>query len=172
MKELRKLLALTMMLFVLMTAAVRGQAALDGLDPNANGIVRAVAVQPDGKILIGGDFNGANSIGGEVRNRIARLDATNGLADSNQERQPSPDRNNFPDSTTDLDDSDGGLDDFNEDTSTRNYQDTPLFSVTGLHAVTLRAPGIIPVLLLPIHCSYCLRDHIRERAPPRPGIKL
>ena len=111
--------------------ALRGQSALDGFDPNASGLVRVVVVQPDGKILIGGDFtnvlgvarnriarlnpdgtldtafnpnanntvnaiavqadgkilaggvfNGANSIGGQTRNRIARLDATNGLADS------------------------------------------------------------------------------------------
>ena len=117
-------------------AAVRGQSALDGFDPHANGTVRVVVVQPDGKILIGGDFttlspngggavtrnriarlnpdgtldtafdpnanatvysiavqadgkilvggtfNGANSIGGQTRNHIARLDATTGLADS------------------------------------------------------------------------------------------
>ena len=29
-------------------AAVRGQSALDGFDPNANGAIRAVVVQPDG----------------------------------------------------------------------------------------------------------------------------
>ena len=51
-------------------------------NPNANGSVLAIAVQADGKILVSGDFNGANSIGGETRNRIARLDPTNGLADS------------------------------------------------------------------------------------------
>ncbi len=51
-------------------------------NPNANGSVRTIAVQTDGKILAGGDFNGANSIGGQARNRIARLDATTGLADS------------------------------------------------------------------------------------------
>ena len=39
-------------------------------------------VQADGKILVGGYFNGENSIGGQTRNRIARLDATTGLADS------------------------------------------------------------------------------------------
>ena len=54
----------------------------DSFDPNANGLVNAIAVQADGKILAGGDFNGANSIGGQPRNRIARLDATTGLADS------------------------------------------------------------------------------------------
>ena len=117
-------------------AAVRGQSALDGFDPNANDLVEVVVVQPDGKILIGGDFttlspngggavtrnhiarlnadgtldtafnpnandsvlsiavqadgkilaggqfNGANSIGGQTRNYIARLDATTGAADS------------------------------------------------------------------------------------------
>ena len=54
----------------------------DSFDPNANNSVNAIAVQADGKILAGGDFNGANSIGGQPRNRIARLDATTGLADS------------------------------------------------------------------------------------------
>jgi uncharacterized delta-60 repeat protein len=56
--------------------------AADSFDPNANSVVWSIAVQADGKILAGGDFNGANSIGGQARNRIARLDATTGLADS------------------------------------------------------------------------------------------
>ncbi len=54
----------------------------DSFDPNANGEVGVIAVQPDGKILAGGDFNGANGIGGQARDNIARLDATMGLADS------------------------------------------------------------------------------------------
>ncbi len=56
-------------------AAVRGQSALDGFDPNANGAVRVVVVQPDGKILIGGDFTTLSPNGGApvTRNRIARL---------------------------------------------------------------------------------------------------
>ena len=111
-------------------APVLGQSALDGFDPNANGIVQIVVVQPDGKILIGGDFTivqgiarnriarlnadgtldqifdpnasgyvdtialqedgkilvggnfiGVNSIGGQTRNRLARLDGTTGQAD-------------------------------------------------------------------------------------------
>ena len=55
--------------------AVRGQSALDGFDPNANGSVRVVVVQPDGKILIGGDFTTLSPNGGVAvtRNRIARL---------------------------------------------------------------------------------------------------
>jgi len=51
-------------------------------DPNANGTVYSIAVQPDGKILAGGAFFGANSIGGATRNRIARLDPITGAADS------------------------------------------------------------------------------------------
>jgi uncharacterized delta-60 repeat protein len=50
--------------------------------PNANSIVRSIVLQADGKILVGGDFAGAGSIGGQARNFIARLDATTGLADS------------------------------------------------------------------------------------------
>jgi uncharacterized delta-60 repeat protein len=51
-------------------------------DPNANNSVYSIAVQPDGKILVGGFFHGPNSIGGQTRNKIARLDAITGLADS------------------------------------------------------------------------------------------
>src|SRR5207237_5106068 len=54
----------------------------DSFNPNANNEVHTIVVQADGKILVGGDFNGANSIGGQTRNFIARLDATTGLADS------------------------------------------------------------------------------------------
>jgi uncharacterized delta-60 repeat protein len=54
----------------------------DSFDPNANNNVVSIAVQADGKILAAGAFNGANSIGGQSRNFIARLDATTGLADS------------------------------------------------------------------------------------------
>jgi len=55
-------------------AAVRGQSA-DGFDPNANGAVEVVVVQPDGKILIGGDFTTLSPNGGVAvtRNHIARL---------------------------------------------------------------------------------------------------
>ena len=51
-------------------------------NPSPNDNVYAIGVQADGKILVGGFFNGANSIGGQSRNRIARLDGTTGLADS------------------------------------------------------------------------------------------
>jgi hypothetical protein len=97
------------------------------------------------------------------------IDGIDCITSENQEKQPAPyggNSPNFPDSTTDLDDDDGGLDDWSADTSTRTGQDTPLFSVTGLDAVTLRTPRIVPILLFPVHCFYCLHEHIRERAPP------
>ena len=54
----------------------------DSFNPNANSSVYSIAVQADGKILAGGDFTSIEQIGGQTRNRIARLDATTGLADS------------------------------------------------------------------------------------------
>jgi uncharacterized delta-60 repeat protein len=54
----------------------------DSFDPNANRTVDVIAVQADGKILVGGQFFGPNSIGGQPRNRLARLDPATGLADS------------------------------------------------------------------------------------------
>ncbi len=63
------------LLFLLLTLEVQAQSALDGFDPNANGKIRIVVVQPDGKILIGGDFTTLSRNGGALvtRNRIARL---------------------------------------------------------------------------------------------------
>jgi uncharacterized delta-60 repeat protein len=54
----------------------------DSFNPNATAQVNAVAVQADGKIVVGGNFSGASSIGGQTRGRIARLDPVTGLADS------------------------------------------------------------------------------------------
>src|SRR5207302_8607104 len=51
----------------------------DSFDPNANDLVDAIVVQADGKILAGGFFT---SIGGQPRNRIARLGPTTSQADS------------------------------------------------------------------------------------------
>ena len=59
--------------------AVTGLA--DSWNANSNDTVKSIAVQADGKILVGGAF-AANSIGGQPRNYIARLDAMTGLADS------------------------------------------------------------------------------------------
>jgi len=38
-------------------------------------------MQADGNILVGGDFSGANSIGGATRHAIARLNSITGLVD-------------------------------------------------------------------------------------------
>src|ERR1700730_1070762 len=63
------------LLFLLLIAVVRGQSVLDGFDPNANGPVLVIVVQPDGKILIGGAFTTLSPNGGAAvtRNCIARL---------------------------------------------------------------------------------------------------
>ena len=54
-------------------AVARAQVA-DGFDPGANQIVYSVAVQPDGKILVGGNFTAlGGGTGATVRNRIGRL---------------------------------------------------------------------------------------------------
>ena len=45
-------------------SAVRGQSALDGFDPNPNGAVDVVVIQPDGKILLGGGFKWLSPNGG------------------------------------------------------------------------------------------------------------
>src|SRR3954465_7880829 len=62
-------------------ATIHGQSALDGFDPNANGQIRVIAVQPDGKILIGGEFTTVAPNGGlpVTRNRIARLNPDGSL---------------------------------------------------------------------------------------------
>ena len=39
-------------------------------NPNANDLIYSIAVQPDGKVLVGGNFT---SVGGESRDRLARL---------------------------------------------------------------------------------------------------
>ena len=45
-----------------------------GVDANPNDQVWAIAMQPDGKIVVGGAFFSSNSFRGQPRNRIARLE--------------------------------------------------------------------------------------------------
>lgn len=54
------------------------QSALDGFDPNVDGVVRAIAVQADGNILAGGAFT---HVGMSMRNHLARL-KNNGALDA------------------------------------------------------------------------------------------
>src|SRR5947207_4012778 len=51
-------------------ASTQVSSAQDGFNPNANGTIRAMVSQPDGKMIIGGDFT---TVGGIARNRIARV---------------------------------------------------------------------------------------------------
>jgi hypothetical protein len=64
-------------------AVARGQSVLDGFDPNTNNSVHVVVVQPDGKVLMGGDFTSVSPNGGPevTRNYIARLN-TDGTLDT------------------------------------------------------------------------------------------
>ena len=58
------------LLAMCMAGMTYGQSALDGFDPQATSTVHAIAVQPDGKILLGGEFT---QILGVPRIGIARL---------------------------------------------------------------------------------------------------
>jgi uncharacterized delta-60 repeat protein len=73
--SLKKLLLFSVAVLLAGGAAVCGQSTLDGFDPDANGPVSVVVVQPDGKILIGGYFTTLSPNGGVAvtRNHIARL---------------------------------------------------------------------------------------------------
>ena len=50
-------------------------------NPNANSTVNTIAISGS-DIYVGGLFSGSNSIGGQTRNRIAKLNNTNGNADA------------------------------------------------------------------------------------------
>ena len=67
----------TLWLLLLLTIRTRAQCAFDSFDPNPNDAVSAIAVQPDGKILIGGNFNLLSPNGGPpvARYHLARLNA-------------------------------------------------------------------------------------------------
>src|SRR5438874_716980 len=67
------------LLATLSAAPVFGQTPDDGFDPNANGPVRAFAVQADGRIVIGGGFT---TVGGLPRTNLARLNP-DGSVDTN-----------------------------------------------------------------------------------------
>ncbi len=64
-----------LMMSLLLSFEAHAQSALDGFDPGANGPVGALAVQADGKILIGGFFTtlGGGGTGTTTRNNIGRL---------------------------------------------------------------------------------------------------
>jgi len=71
-------------LFLTLNQTTRAQSTIDDFNPQANDEILTMAVQSDGKILVGGyffSFAGQPSIGGQPRNRVARLNS-DGMADS------------------------------------------------------------------------------------------
>ena len=48
----------------------------------------------------------------------------------------------------------------------RDDQATPQFTTTTLDASALYQPGFVPAFLFSTHSSFCLHEHLRERAPP------
>jgi uncharacterized delta-60 repeat protein len=72
-----KTAALCALLLLLIGKDGRAQSPVDGFDPGTNGIVYAVAVQADGKILVGGSFStiGGGGTGSTARNNLARLNS-------------------------------------------------------------------------------------------------
>ena len=69
-------LVLSLWVVLAVTGISYAQSANDGFNPNANVTVHSIAVQADGKILVGGEFT---TIGVVTRNRIARLNPDGSL---------------------------------------------------------------------------------------------
>jgi uncharacterized delta-60 repeat protein len=75
-------------LLAVFPAALRAQSnspsAADGFDPNVDGIVYATAIQPNGQIIIAGNFTlvKPNGTAGTFHNNVARLNADGSLDDT------------------------------------------------------------------------------------------
>ncbi|MEP7337404.1 MAG: delta-60 repeat domain-containing protein, partial [Acidobacteriota bacterium] len=63
-------LALVVMFLIWCGGTAKAQSAADGFAPNINGLVYAVAVQADGKMVVGGNFTTVN---GQPRSNLARI---------------------------------------------------------------------------------------------------
>ena len=78
-RRVRLYIHLLFVILLITAVASLGQAQSipDAFDPGANGIVQALAVQPDGRILVGGQFTtlGGGGTGTTMRNFIGRLNA-------------------------------------------------------------------------------------------------
>jgi uncharacterized delta-60 repeat protein len=59
-----------------LASEVRAQTVVEAFDPNTNGTVRALAVQADGRVLLGGHFT---TVQGQNRNYLARVGPTGTL---------------------------------------------------------------------------------------------
>ena len=59
---------------MLCSSVVARAQSVDGFNPGANQIINTIAVQPDGKIVVGGSFTGlGGGTGTTTRNHIGRL---------------------------------------------------------------------------------------------------
>lgn len=56
--------------------SVKAQWVTDSFNPNVEWMINTIVLQPDGKILIGGDFN---KVGGQARNNLVRVNADGSL---------------------------------------------------------------------------------------------
>lgn len=79
---LRRVIAVV--LLAALGRAAFAQSAIDGFNPNVDGIVYAVATQPDGKILVGGQFTSFRGRDGhpQERRNLARLNVDGSVDDS------------------------------------------------------------------------------------------
>src|SRR6478672_9549115 len=83
-RRFQELMKIGSLLMLLIAVEGRAQSTEAGFNPGANNPVYALAVQGDGKILVGGDFTtlGGGGIGTITRNHIGRLNP-NGTLDTN-----------------------------------------------------------------------------------------
>lgn len=72
----RLVLTLAATLTATTAAFAQSPSAIDGFDPDVDGNVYVLATQPDGKLLVGGQFA---HVGGIARNNLARLNADGSL---------------------------------------------------------------------------------------------
>jgi hypothetical protein len=98
-------------------------------------------------------------------------DSNDCVASFSEVRQVSQGRNNppvspGPDSATDLDDSDGGLDELNATSPTRHEGFPSFFRLHSSSFSLARSLGTVPSFLFSPYSSDSLHEHIRERAPP------
>ena len=68
-------ITLILLLALFLTGKGQAQSKVDSFDPGANARVRTMALQTDGKILVGGAFRtlGGGGMGTTTRNNIGRL---------------------------------------------------------------------------------------------------
>jgi hypothetical protein len=132
---------------------------LRGIGLGGRFAVAACAIYIGSIFLVAAEANTASS--------DRTIEAANGICAVSQDDtgQPWQNDSDFPDSTTDIDDTDDVTLDLTAD-DWRTDPDMPHLFVIDLEAITLRLPEIIRTRRASVRCFYCLYEHIRERAPP------